>query len=181
MDSGSRTRQWLLRWRSNPLRRRDDVVEARIMLVMWAVITLGGTRVGTVTAHTADESLAQLRANRHTVRATLVESTMAAPPSTEGVRDDRVRARVRWTASDGSTHTGRTMVEIGRKTDSTMVVWTDDAGRLASQPPPAAKATAQAGALGASAALALGSLVYVSGRIARWRLDRRRVDTWARE
>ncbi|MDX3458912.1 hypothetical protein PV396_44530 [Streptomyces sp. ME02-8801-2C] len=181
MRGAKRMRKWLWRWRSNPLRRRDDIVEAWIVLAVWSVIALGGTLVGTVTARAADDSFAQLRAERHVVRAVLVESTTGAVPTTEGVRDGRVRAKVRWTASDGSPHTGRALVNFGRKAGSPVVVWTDDAGRLASQPPTTAQASAQAGVMGVSAALALAGLVYAAGRVTRWRLDSRRFEAWDRE
>lgn len=39
---GSRcTRKRFWRWRSNPLRRHDDIVEAWIVLAVWAVIAIG--------------------------------------------------------------------------------------------------------------------------------------------
>ncbi|MPY40171.1 hypothetical protein FNH04_09685 [Streptomyces phyllanthi] len=47
----SHTPRW--RWRSNPLRRRDDVIEAWIVVAVWTVMVLGGALVGAVTASTA--------------------------------------------------------------------------------------------------------------------------------
>lgn len=73
-----RRRRWLWRWRSNPLRRRDDVVETWIVLAMWVVIGLGGTLVGVVTAQAAEASFAQLRHDRHSARVVLVENTTRA-------------------------------------------------------------------------------------------------------
>ncbi|KUL24600.1 Rv1733c family protein [Streptomyces regalis] len=181
MLSERRTRQWLWRWRSNPLRRRSDIAEAWIVLAVWAAIVVGSTLVGTVTSRAADKSFAQLRAERHAVRAVLVESTVRRVPTSEGVRDDSVRAKVRWTASDGSTRTGRAVVDSGRTAGSKILIWFDDEGRLVTPPPTVAEASAQAGLLGLSAALALGGLVYAAGRVARWRLDRRRVDEWGRK
>ncbi|AVV44620.1 hypothetical protein PYK79_13805 [Streptomyces sp. ID05-04B] len=180
MRKAKRTRWLLWRLRSNPLRRRDDVIEAWIMLGVWTVVVLGGTAVGAVTVQAADESFAQLRANRHSVRAVLLETAERAMPTAEGATDDRVRAKVRWTAPDGTTDTGRATVDSGLQAGSRVVIWLDDQGRIASQPPTAAQAEAQAGLLGASAALALGGLTYGAGRVARWRLDRRRTEEWGR-
>jgi hypothetical protein len=171
----------LWRWRRNPLRRRDDVIEAWIMLAVWIVVAVGGAVVGTVTTRAADESFAQLRASRLSVRAVLLENTVQAAPSAEGATDDRVRAKVRWVEPNGSTHTGQARVDSGLKTGSRVVIWFDDAGRIAPQPPTAAQASAQAGVLGLSAALALGGLTYGGGRVARWRLERRRIDKWGRQ
>ncbi|MDQ0958132.1 hypothetical protein QFZ66_002010 [Streptomyces sp. B4I13] len=176
-----RTSHLLWRWRSNPLRRRDDVVEAWIVLAVWTVIALGGTLVGVVTAHAADESFAQLRAHRHAVRAVLVESTADAVLSEEGAFGERVRAKVRWTASDGSSRTGRTLVDAGQRAGSRFVVWTDDEGRLTTEPQSASEASVEAACLGTLAALALGGLTYGAGRAARWRLDQRRTDQWGRQ
>ncbi|MFC8358546.1 hypothetical protein ACFUIY_01615 [Streptomyces griseorubiginosus] len=47
-DKAPRTLGW--RRRSNPLRRRGDLLEARIVLTVWAVVAVGGTIAGLVTA-----------------------------------------------------------------------------------------------------------------------------------
>ncbi|MFE9650332.1 hypothetical protein ACFYO0_40780 [Streptomyces sp. NPDC006365] len=176
-----RTSHLLWRWRSNPLRRHDDVVEAWIGLAVWTVIALGGAFVGTLTAHAADESFTQQRATRHAVRAVLVESTADATQSAAATFDDRVKAKVRWTASDGSTRTGRTVVDTGQTAGSKVVIWADDKGRLTREPQSATDAAIGAAFLGTLAALALGGLAYGAGRAARWRLDQRRIAQWARE
>ncbi|WP_241756757.1 hypothetical protein [Streptomyces sp. WAC00263] len=177
-----RTRRLLWRWWSNPLRRHDDVVEAWIVLAVWTVIALGGTLVGTLTAQATDQSLARLRAERHAVRAVLVESTARAVPVAAGVASDgRVRAKVRWTASDGSTRTGRAPVDSGQKAGARAVVWTDSKGQPTTQPPTATEAASQAGLVGAGAALAFGGVTFAAGRVALWRLDRRRYDQWGSE
>ena len=151
------------------------------MLTVWTVIVLGGTLVGTVTARAADESFAKLRSERHAVPAVLVESTVRAVASTEGIRNDLVRAKVRWTTSDGSPRTGRALVDTGRNAGSPVTIWFDDEGQLVTPPPTAAHASSQACLLGLSAAFALSGLVYGTGRAARWRLDRRRADAWGSE
>jgi hypothetical protein len=178
MHKVKRTRLW--RWRSNPLRRRDDVAEAWIVLAVWTVIALGGTLVGTVTALAADESFAQFRAERHSVEAVLVESTQVVTTS-ESASDSRAWAKVRWTASDGSTRTGRTTVESGHKAGSKVLVWTNRQGNLTAEPLTATEAALEAGVLGAAAALAFGGLTFGAGRVARCRLDQRRYNQWGRE
>ncbi|WP_189492793.1 Rv1733c family protein, partial [Streptomyces antnestii] len=174
-------RQLFWRWQSSPLRRRVDVVENWIILVMWVVIALGGALAGTVTAHAVGTSFAQLRNDRHVTRAVLVESPARAlqvgPTDVYG----HVLGRVRWTASDGSTHTGVVRVNSGLKTGSQVDVWVNGQGRLTGAPPSAYAATIEAGALGAGAAIAFGGAVFASGRLGRWQLDRRRYDQWGRE
>jgi hypothetical protein len=179
MSKVRRTRLW--RWRSNPLRRHADVVEAWIVLASWTGFALGGAVVGTVTARAADESLSQARAERHSVEAVLVESTASSVTDTEGASDSAVWAKVRWTGSDRSVRTGRTMVDAGHKAGSTVLVWTDRKGNLTKEPATTTEAAVETGLLGTVAALAVGGLTLGAGRTARWRLDRKRIDQWGRE
>ncbi|MFG2937006.1 hypothetical protein [Streptomyces sp. NPDC048282] len=166
-DSASR-RLW--RWRNNPLRRHDDLVEAWIVLAVYAGVALGGT----VTARAADQVFAQQRAERRSVRAVLVTD---APKSTA----PDVMGSVRWTAPDGSARTGPTLVEAGLPAGSRVVVWQDGRGRLVAEPPDATEAGLEAGVLGAGAAGATAGVVLGAGAVARWRLDQRRIARWGRE
>lgn len=178
----ARTRRHLMwRWRSNPLRRHADVVEARVVVAVWAAVSLGGAFVGTLTADSIDQSFAERRAALHADQGVLLESTMDAVAMAEGPQRISVRAQVRWTTSDGATHTSRAWVDAGRKAGATVPVWTDGQGRLTREPPSAGEAAAESAFLGAGAAVAFSGLTYAAGRAVRWRLDRRRYDLWARE
>jgi gas vesicle protein len=179
MSKVRRTRLW--RWRNNPLRRRADVVEAWIVLASWTGFVLGGVVAGTVTAQAADDSLSQARAERRSVEAVLVESTAKSVTEAKGASDSPVWAKVRWTGSDRSVHTGRTMVDAGHKAGSTVQVWTDRKGELTKEPSTATEAAVEAGLLGTMAALAVGGLTLGAGRTTRWRLDQKRIDQWGQE
>ncbi|MFC7263372.1 Rv1733c family protein [Streptomyces lutosisoli] len=181
MRGTKRVRQLLWRWRSNPLRRHDDVVEAWIMLAVWAVIAIGGTLAGVLTAHAADGSFARLRSERHPVQAVLVGSTAQTAAVGADTPYNHVRATVRWTAKDGSKHTGRALVDTGHQTGSKVVVWLNSKEQLTTAPTSASSATVEAAVLGAGAALAFGGLAFAAGRVAQWRLDQRRYDQWGRE
>ncbi|MFF7643848.1 hypothetical protein [Streptomyces canus] len=177
-----RRKRLLWRWRSSPLRRHDDVVEAWIVLAVWTVIALGGALVGALAAHATGESLASLRAERHTVRAVLLESTTRAVLAGAGVSTDgRVGAEVRWRASDGTSRTGRAQVDAGQKAGTRVLVWTDTDGKLTKEPPTATGAAVEAVVVGAGAAFAFGGVTFAAGRALRWRLDRRHYDQWGRE
>ncbi|MFF3615491.1 hypothetical protein [Streptomyces sp. NPDC002580] len=181
MRGAQDARQWCWRWRRNPLRRRDDVFEAWIVLIVWTVIVLGGTLAGLITSHAADASFTRLRQDRHAIPAVLTESSGSALPAGEGAVYDHVRAAVRWTAPDGSPRTGRALVESGRKAGSPVVIWMDSEGQLATAPPSAGAASTESTLLGVGAAVSLGGLVFALGGFARWRLDQRRYDRWGRE
>ncbi|MEV7395252.1 hypothetical protein [Streptomyces sp. NPDC091215] len=170
----------LWRWRDNPLRRHDDIVEAWIVLAVWAFIAVGGTIAGVVTALAADQVFAQQRAERRPVQAVLLTG-VAENTGTGGVADDRRMATVRWTAPDGSSRTGLTRVDAGLDAGTSVVVWEDGRGRLVAEPPSATAAGVEAGVLGAAAVAALAGAALGAGAVARWRLDERRMALWGRE
>ncbi|MFF4060443.1 hypothetical protein ACFYZ8_32965 [Streptomyces sp. NPDC001668] len=168
------------RWRSNPLRRHDDIVEAWLVLAVWAVVAVGGTAAGLVTAHATYETLAQQRAERHSVRAVLLTDASERASSLRS-SSDHALAGVRWTARDGSVRTDRTLVDTGLRAGSHVVLWQDDQSRLVTRPPSPTEATVEAGVLGALAGLAFAGPVCALGAVTRWRLDLRRIEAWGRE
>jgi hypothetical protein len=176
MFDGKRTKKALWRWRNNPLRRRDDVLEAWLVLAVWALVAVGGTLAGVVTARAADDVFTRQRAERTPVRAVLLSDTPQAAAYTY-----RTSAKVRWTDLDGSLHTGKTLVSSGKKAGTTIVVWTNTQGDLTTTPPSRGDAAVEAGLLGAAAALAVTGLAVGAGGGTRWWLDRRRIDQWGRE
>ncbi|MER7182216.1 hypothetical protein ABT404_22475 [Streptomyces hyaluromycini] len=175
-----RTKKLLWRWRSNPLRRRDDIVEAWIVLAVWTLVLVGGIVAGLVTASAADNVFARQRAEREPVRAVLL---VGVPKSVSGFGSgsERTPGTVGWTAPDGSTRTGRTLVDTGSKAGSKVVVWLDQQGRLTTEPPSAGAAAVEAGVLGTAAGCALAGLVLGAGTVTRWRLEQRPLDLWGRE
>jgi hypothetical protein len=161
------------------LRRREDVIEAWIVLVMWMVVVVGGAVVGTVVARAADQDFARQRADRHPVRAVLLTDTPPTMPA--GGTGHRSAAEVRWTTPDGTARTGRTPVDDGLRSGATITVWQDGRGVLVPRPAGPAEARIEAVLFGTAAALALAGLAHVTTTAARWRLDRRRYDRWAAE
>jgi len=180
MGRQRRLKKRLWRLRSNPLRRHDDIVEAWIVLVMWAVVLVGGTLCGLVTSHAAAEVFAAQRAERHSVRAVLLVDT-PSPTSAHGGAQDLVKAKIRWTTADGTLRTGSTLVETGQKAGSKVVVWVDAAGKLTIEPPSRTEATLESAVLGLTATLAFAGLAFGTGAAARYRLDQRRIGSWDTE
>ncbi|MET8130575.1 hypothetical protein ABZV24_01075 [Streptomyces sp. NPDC005251] len=180
MPSGKYAKKRLWRWRSNPLRRRDDIVEAWTVLAVWAVFAVGGSVAGLVTAHAADETFAAQRAERQPVRAVVLNDVPISAPAIGGAYGRRM-ATVRWAASDGSIRTGRTQVDTGLMAGSRVTVWQDGHGRLTTAPSSSAEAAIESDFLGVAAAAGLAGPVFGAGAVIRWQLDRRRVDEWGRE
>ncbi|MGW1724186.1 Rv1733c family protein [Streptomyces sp. NPDC002306] len=173
-------RHRLWRWRKSPLRRREDIVEAWVVLFVWVAVVVGGVLAGLVTAWAADDAFARQRAERYSVEAVLL--TDVAPPvaGAEGTHE-RVATKVRFTAADGSVRTDRALVDPGLKAGTTVEVWLNARDELSVEPPSMAAASFEAAVIGTGAGLALASLVLGAGAVAKWRLDRRRIDEWGRE
>ncbi|MET8453956.1 hypothetical protein [Streptomyces sp. NPDC005209] len=180
MRGGTSGRRRLWRWRSNPLRRLEDIVEAWIVLTVWLIILVGGALTGLVTVHAADESFARQRAERHSVHAVVVTDVPRTITKT-WVTGEPVLATVRWTAPDGTARTGQTLVESSQKAGTWIMVWQDDDGRLTPGPTRGTAATAESALLGLVAASALAGFSAGAGALARSWLDRRRLDQWGRE
>lgn len=87
MRGSGRTTKRLWRWRSNPLRRADDTIEAWIILAMWAVLAVGGGVAGLLTAHAAAEGFAHQRAERHSARAVLLSAVPCGCARGQGPRE----------------------------------------------------------------------------------------------
>lgn len=180
MGNGTCTKRWLWRWRSNPLRRRDDIVEAWVVLAVWTVVVVGGTAAGLVTARAADEVFDRQRAERHPARAELVGDVPKTTTSTR-TTSGRTLVRVHWTAPDGTTHTDRTLVASGQRAGAEVPVWLDGRGGLVLEPLSPTEAAIEAGLMGTAAALGVTGIAFGTGALARWRLERRRIDQWGRE
>lgn len=163
-----------------PVARHDDIVEAWIVLVMWAVIVVGGALAGLVTFHAADEVFATQRTERHSVQAVLLTDTPPANSTPGGARD-LIKAKVRWTTADGTHRTGSALVDTGQKVGSKVVVWLDSAGNFTIEPPSSKEATLESAVLGLTATLAFAGLAFGTGAVTRYWLDRRRIDSWDRE
>ncbi|WAZ19513.1 hypothetical protein STRCI_000569 [Streptomyces cinnabarinus] len=180
MDGTRCAKVRLWRWRSNPLRRREDIVEAWIVLAVWVAVLVGGTLAGLVTAHAAEQVFAQQRGDRHATKAVLLADVPKAANSV-GPASGHAVAEVRWTADDGTARTDETLVARGQKAGAEIVVWLDGRGALAIEPMSRTEAAVESAALGSAAALAFTGVVFGVGTVARWRLDRRRVARWGPE
>ncbi|WP_368402413.1 Rv1733c family protein [Streptomyces pseudovenezuelae] len=180
MRGSGRTTKRLWRWRSNPLRRPDDIIEAWIVLAMWAVFAVGGAVSGLLTAHAAAEGFAHQRAERHSARAVLLSAVPPAVPAVKGP-GSRARAKVRWTAPDGTTHDGYAQVERGLRAGARTTVWQDDQGALTTEPTGPAEAAAEAVLFGVAAVFTVSGVTFGAGAAVRSRLDQRRFAEWGRE
>ncbi|MPY51255.1 Rv1733c family protein [Streptomyces acidicola] len=180
------TRAGLWRWRRSPLRRGSDLVEAWVLLVAWVLGVVGGALVGVTAAEAAGQAFEGQRAERHAVAATVVENARSAvdakgAASRRLADDDLAWVTVRWRATGGVEHTGRTQAAPDTRPGSHVTVWTDRQGVLTARPPAPAEAQVEAAMLGTMAAAFSGGAVWACAYGVRERLDRRRMAQWDEE
>ncbi len=152
-------------------------------LVAALLLLVAAPAVGWITGTLTDESLRQSiraqRQHRHPVTATVVRPAPVPKPSpydSEPAGGGNRRAVVaKWTAVDGSGHTGTitTMQRTVRPGD-TFTLWTDRAGRIVNRPMDEAAVGVHAVLAGIGAALTTAGLVEGVRQLLVWRLIRRR-------
>ncbi|MGW3952080.1 Rv1733c family protein [Streptomyces sp. NPDC004752] len=176
----TKVRGW--RWRSSPLRRHSDVVEAWVVLGTWAAAIVGGAVAGSLTAVAVDDVVQRDRAARKPVSALMVSYPASGTRDVAtGMRYDQVRAEVRWTDTDGTVRTGETSVKADTVVGTAVTAWTDGGGHLVSGPISSAEAAARAGLTGAGIGLVGGLLVLAGGRLTRLGIERRATEQWGVE
>ncbi|NUK33437.1 hypothetical protein HRW23_07315 [Streptomyces lunaelactis] len=172
------------RWRHNPLRRATDLLEAWVALVAALLLITAAPAVGWISGAKTDDSLRQSvriqRQQRHAVIATVLKpapdpESAAYDPESAAAREKRRPIVAKWTAVDGSRHSGTvsTALRTARVGD-TFTIWTDRTGRVVHHPMDLAGAKVHAVLAGMGAALASAGLVECARALIMWRLVRRR-------
>lgn len=169
------------RWRRNPLRRPSDVVEGWVVLALWVLTLVGGALAGWAAAAGVDRTIADRRAGVHTVSAELTESAAHGTPVTAGYDIGRTWVTVRWTAADGTVHTGRAKVLPTAAAGSHVRVWANRSEALVAEPPGRAESTFEAVMAGILAAQLTVTTGYGAGHLIRHRLLKRRLAEWDTE
>ncbi|MFI5967127.1 hypothetical protein ACIA8J_33845 [Streptomyces asoensis] len=169
---------WLWRWRRNPLKRRADMVEAWVVLGVWALTVLVGTVAGWTTAGAVERGLARERVEWRPLMARLTERAPGKAVTNGAAGGDQVWAKVGWTGPDGSTHNGQVRVGPGSASGTPVMIWTDRQGRLVTKPVTAAQAGLRASLVGGLAGVGAATLPFVGGRVLLGRMERRRVEQW---
>lgn len=174
----SRLRRWLPD--RNPLRRASDRIEAGVLAGLLAAFLAGAPLAALAAGQWA--GAAGLRAERaqaawHQVPAVLLANAGGpAQPRSQASLEQPVPAR--WTAPDGTVHTGTVDAPPGARAGTRLLVWTDGSGHLtpaAVHPSDVAGRIAEAaGGAVVAVALVLAGLGLVARRI----LDRRRLNLW---
>lgn len=177
---------WLWRWRRNPLKRRIDAVEAWVVLGAWMVTLATGVLAGLTATGSVEHGLARERAEWRQVVALVTQKapgTAPGPASGHSARasGEQVWGKVRWTAPDGTGHTGQVRVDPGSAAGTPVTVWTDPHGELVTAPPTASQARLRASLIGVLVGLSAAAVPFLGGRVLCGRIERRRLAQWDME
>ncbi|WP_415952909.1 hypothetical protein [Streptomyces sp. KLOTTS4A1] len=178
-----RTITGLWRWRSNPLRRATDLLEAWVallaLLAMLLVAPLVGAAVGATSSAALDRAVQAQHESRHRVQATV--DKISAPPrvspaaETSAEREKSARVVADWQAPNGKPRHGTvpsTMTDP--RPGDRFLLWVDGEGSPVAEPMAAGTAAVHAGFAGFTAAATAVALIEALRRLAVWAMLRRR-------
>ncbi|MER5177561.1 hypothetical protein ABT009_04140 [Streptomyces sp. NPDC002896] len=165
------------RWRRNPLKRRSDVVEAWVVLIVAVLMVFGLPLIGVLAGLRVDSELQHQRVERQHTTAVLAEDASAW----QAGRYVRFQATVRWRAPDGSEHTAKADVGPESRAGSTISIWTDGKGGLTGEPPTEAQAASASALAGVLTVAGAGALVLGARCIMQMCIDRHRAVAWEQE
>jgi hypothetical protein len=174
-EAGTRTREYGGRRRRDPLLRRSDVVEAWTVPAVAGLVCVGASLVGTAAARwargEAAAGAAQQRAERHRVRAEVVERAAGALPSS---RSGARRATVRRPEPGGGRHTADARVPADARRGDAVHVWPDSRGRGVAPPVDGSSVGQHSIGTGVCAAGGAAAVVLLAHRTAPRRVAPRR-------
>ncbi len=163
----------------NPLRRRWDRAETLILGGLVAAFIIGGSLAALVAGRVAYASAVHARqaelATVHQVSAVLLTAATPAPAGLD------TTAKARWSAPDGSRHTGQVFPPPGSPAGTTVKVWVDAAGWQTTPPLEAAQVQGQEVLASVLAVMALAAVLWGAGLAVHVAADRRRMAAWDEE
>ncbi|MEV3931467.1 hypothetical protein [Streptomyces sp. NPDC049944] len=174
------------RWRTHPLRRKVDVQEARLWLLVAALTLMCASSIGIAHGWAAFEReqsvVAEQRADRHLVRATVLRDAATSTPWTdESGQYQRVPVPVRWVTATGGEATGEVPVPPGTERGERTRLWLDSRGSVTSAPLEYRDVWAEALLVGGSSAAVTFGAGALAGIAVRMGCNRRRATMWESE
>jgi hypothetical protein len=173
----------LTRLGSGPLRRGSDRVQALgrwlTALLVVAAIPIGVVVGLTVAGHLRAEATQQA-ADRHQLHARLLEDASTRQELTHGA-PKTVAVRVAWTTPSGAVHEGEGTAPALAERGSSVRIWVDRAGDLASPPLGRAGVFWQALLIGGLSWLGVMGLAGLGYLLLCRLLDRHRLRRWSAE
>lgn len=153
---------------------------AGLMLVFLAGAPLAAIAVGQWAYAGAARAERIENAAWHPVTAVILQSVPKAPANPYGAADV-AQVPARWTAPDGTRHTGSVTAASGTAKGGTVTIWTDRSGMQTGpplEPPQVADRAVLAGTL---AVFGIATLLMAIGALIHRAFDRRRLAAWDAE
>jgi hypothetical protein len=169
----------------NPLRRRTDRIEALIRLVTVILLMVAVPIAAIVAGREADQlALRQAHAQQaaeHEVTAVLLQRAQATgvPDPYTSVQLTYVLAR--WQPPGQPPRSGQVLAPAGAPAGTTVAVWIDASGAVASPPPDHREIAGDVCIAAVIASMVAILLLLESNVLARRVLDRRRMNEWDAE
>ncbi|MEW1680949.1 DUF3592 domain-containing protein [Streptomyces sp. T12] len=174
----------LIARRRGALCRRSDVVEAWTALAVAVLLCLAAPLAAVLTTRWAygDARAAadEQRAERHRVRAEVVERPSRARPASGSGGRNAVRAAVRWEAPDQGTRTTVARVPAHVRPGDRVHVWLDSRGREVLPPVDDASVWQYGIGMGTLAGGGTAAVLLLAHRAVRRVALRRRLEEWDR-
>ncbi|AIJ11815.1 hypothetical protein ACN6LC_007577 [Streptomyces violaceoruber] len=172
-------------WRRNPLRRRSDVVEAWTKVLVALLLFVAAPALGAATAWwghgQAQAIVAEQRAERHHVRATVVDRTPGTLSTGELGGQHTYRATVHWKAPDGTEKSTTARVPADTRHGDTVDVWLDSRGQSVPPPSDSAEIWQHSATIGSFTTIGTVLTVLLAHRAVRAVAMRHRMAEWDRD
>jgi uncharacterized membrane protein YidH (DUF202 family) len=167
------------RFDRNPLRRTTDRVETAVLAVLVAAFLAGAPFAALATGAWVHGMARQTQLTQEaTSRQVKAVVLTVAAPSAEGT-NLIWQAQARWRAPDGQEVTHQVPVPAGTAVGGTLQVWTDRTGDATTAPLLDSQVANQTAAAEVLGVLVLAGVLTLTGALARWRLNKRRMAAWA--
>lgn len=169
----------------NPLRRRTDRVEAAIRLAT-IILLLVGVPIAAIAASRQADHLAMRQAHaqaavNHQVTAILLQQASATGIADLYTSTQMIWVLARWQPPGQRPRSGEVLATAGARAGSTVTIWIDKSGAVAS-PPPDHRLIVGGVCIAVITISLVGSLLLLASNApARRDLERRRLAAWGAE
>jgi hypothetical protein len=180
----ARCTRWL-GFERNPLRRRTDRIEAAVRLATM-VLLLVAVPIAVIAAGRQADHLALRQAHAQQAAERQVTAVLLRQAQATGVPDPYTSIQLtyvlgRWQPPGQPPRSGQVLAPAGAPAGSTVTVWVDHSGALASPPPDHRDILGDVVVTAMATGLLACVLLLGSNALARRALDRRRMAAWDAE
>jgi hypothetical protein len=164
----------------NPLRRACDRVETLLLAGLFVAAVVAAPFAAQAASHAAYAGALRTQQAQQTARHQVPAMLARAADSTiSSYLGALIPVQATWTSVTGVKHAGQVMATAGSAKGSTVIIWTDAAGNLASQPLQPSQVAGQGYMAALGAIVGVGAVYLCATVITRRVLNRRRMEAWA--